>query len=262
MIKTFRVLLRFFGFARPKPRTRLGLNLRRCKRLVLILLLFYAGLLTYPQVLFGHCVTVSGITLYSRSPLPPQAAVSMSEAASLVARCDLAVPGRHERVFVCDTPWMFRLFHWARPEAFAYSMPLTDHVFIASADFARGLAIRRAPDFNTRSLSAVMAHEITHGLIRRRQGLFRAILIPDWVAEGYCDYVAQESSFPEAEGLRRLTAYDDHPSMAYRYFLYRKMVSYLIEQQHLSFDQIAARAGDYANVERQTRLALQTRQLQ
>ena len=104
-----------------------------------------------------------------------------------------------------------------------------------------------------------MAHEITHGLIRHRLGLFRGVRLPDWVDEGYCDYVAQESSFPEGDGFRLLAAGERHPSPSFRYFLYRQMVQYLIDDQHLSFAQVVARAGDASGVERETQLALQTR---
>ena len=91
---------------------------------------------------------------------------------------------------------MFRLFN---PEAagFAFSVPVTNHVFIASADFTSNVAHRNASDFNKRALSSVIAHEITHGLIRNRLGLLRGLRLAEWENEGYCDFVAQESSFPE-----------------------------------------------------------------
>ena len=65
--------------------------------------------------------------------------------------------------------------------------------------------------------SVVMAHEISHGLIRHRLGLLRGIRLPDWVDEGYCDYLVHESSFPEAEGLRLMASGQSHPSSAFRY---------------------------------------------
>lgn len=33
-------------------------------------------------------------------------------------------------------------------------------------------------------------------------GIIRGEWLPDWGDEGYCEYVASESSFPNAEGLR------------------------------------------------------------
>jgi len=105
-----------------------------------------------------------------------------------------------------------------------------------------------------------MAHEITHGLIRHRLGVIRGILLPDWLDEGYADYVARESSFPEPEGLRRMAAGERHPSPAYRYFEYRQMVRYLLEVKHLSFAQAVTKAGDAAALEQEVRQWLRTRQ--
>jgi hypothetical protein len=252
------ILLRCVGFNRPEPKTPLGRNLRRAERTLIVLALLYAGLHLFPQLLFAHSVTADGITLYSRTPLPPEAAACARRAAALVRQSELAVPGRRERVFVCNAPWLFRLF---KPTAggFAYSVPLTDNVFIAEADFTTDVARWSAPKYNTRSLSSVMAHEITHGLIRHRLGLVRGILLPDWVDEGYADHVARESSFPESEGLRRLTSGERDPSHAFRYFKYRQMVRYLLEVKQLSFAQAASKAGDAASVEKEMRQWLQTR---
>jgi hypothetical protein len=256
MNKPLAFLRRCFGFNRPDPKTPLGCNLRRAERGFTVLALLYAGLHLFPQVLFAHSVTAEGITLYSRTPLPPEAAACVKRASALVRQSELAVPGRSERVFVCNSPLLFQFFK-PRAGGFAYSVPLTDNVFIADADLTNDVARWSAPKFNTRSLSSVMAHEITHGLIRHRLGLLRGILLPDWLDEGYADYVARESSFPEAEGLRRFAAAEFHPSSAYRYFEYRQMVRHLFDNQHLTFPQIVARAGDAAAVAAEARQALQ-----
>jgi hypothetical protein len=226
-----------------------------------VLAVAYVALHAFPQLLFAHSLTTSGITFYSRAPLPPDAAARADEVAALLERCELAVADRHERVFVCDSPWLFGLFSPTSAGAFAFSVPLTDHVFVASADWSRDLASRAAPEFNSRSLSAVVAHEITHGLIRHRLGLLRSVRLPDWVAEGYCDYVADESSFPTEQGLRLFASGERHPSASYRYFTYRLMVRHLVEDQHLSFSQVVARAGEFAAVEAATREALESSEL-
>ena len=261
MNKPLAFLFRLLGFNRPAPKTRLSRILRRSERTLTGLLLLYAGLHVFPQVLFAHSVTADGITLYSRTPLPPGAVVCAKRAAALIQQSELAVPGRRERVFVCNSSWLFRLF---KPTAggFAFSVSLTDNVFIADGDFTTDVARWPAPEFNTRSLSGVIAHEITHGLIRDRLGLMRGILLTDWVNEGYCDYVAKDSSFPEVEGRSRFVSGEEHPSPSYRYFKYREMVRYLAENQRLSFAQIVARSGDSASVEAEARQAVRTHKLQ
>lgn len=167
MNKPLTILLRGLGFNRPAPKTRLGRHLRRAKRTLTVLALLYAGLHVFPQVLFAHSVTADGITLYSRTPLPAEAGECIQRAAVLVQKSELAVPGHQERVFVCNSSWLFQFFK-PRAGGFAFSVALTDHVFIAEADFHADVARSSAPKYNTRSLSPVIAHEITHGLIRHR----------------------------------------------------------------------------------------------
>ena len=261
MNKPLAFLLRGLGLNRPPPKTRLSRILRGGERTLMVFGLLYASLHVFPQVLFAHSVSADGITLYSRTPLPPEAVECAKRAAALIQQSELAVPGRRERVFVCNSPGLFRLF---KPTAggFAYSVPLTDHVFIAEADFTADLTRWPAPKYNTRSLSSVMAHEIAHGLIRHRLGLMRGIRLAGWVNEGYADYVGRESSFPEEEGLGRFASGEEHPSPSYRYFKYRQMVRYLAENQRLSFAQIVARGSDSASVEAEARQELQSQTLQ
>ena len=254
------ILLRWLGFNRPEPKTPLGRNLRRAERTLTVLALLYAGLQVFPQVLFAHSVTANGISIYSRSPLPPEAAACAARAAALVQQSELAVLGRRERVFVCNSPWLFRLFNPRSHGAFAVRVSLTGNVFVADGDFQSDTARRSSPEFNTRKLSSVMAHEITHGLIRHRLGLWRGTLLPAWVDEGYCDYVARESSFPEVEGLRRLASGERDPSSSFRYFEYRQMVRYLLEVKQLSFAQAVSKAGDAGSVAQEMREWIQARQ--
>ena len=257
MNKPTAIFLRLLGLRLPTPTTAFGRMMRRVERTATILACAYFALQAFPQVLFAHSVTTQGITVYSRAPLPAETAACVDRAAALLRQSELSVPGRTEKVFVCDAPWLYRLFCPMGAEAFACSVPFTDDAFIASADFEHDVARSFAAEHNARSLSGVMAHEITHGLIRHHLGFIRGVRLPTWVAEGYCDYVARDSSFPAAEGRRLLVSDQIDPSPSFRYFRYRQMVRRLIDVDHLSFDQVVARANDPAAVEADTRAALQ-----
>ncbi|KAM3114671.1 hypothetical protein [Phormidesmis sp. 146-33] len=256
-------MTRFFrrlGFNQPKPRTRLRRWFRRSGWTLVVLVLLYVGLQTFPQVLFPYSYSTQGITLYALSPFPSEAAERIAEIVKLIDRSELTVAGRSERIFVCNQPWLFRLFSPMSAGAFAYSLPVTDNVFVANADLVHNVARSAAPEFNTRSFSAVAAHEITHGLIRHRVGFLHSL--PTWVVEGYCDYVAHESSFPEAKGLHLLATGQQDPSGSFQYFIYRQMIRYLIEDRHFSFQQIVDRADEAASVEAETIKAIKARDVQ
>jgi hypothetical protein len=246
-------------FCRRQPKSRLGKFLRGLERAIVALLLLYAGLHAFPQVLFAHSVSGEGITIYSRDPLPPETTQRIAEIAALVARSELAVPGRQEKIFLCNSPWVFRLFCPRSTGAFGAAISVTDHVFVPQADLASNVAKRSAPSYNARAFSPLVAHEITHGLIRKRLGLIRAFRLPDWVDEGYCEYVAGEGSFPDDEGLPLLAAGEKLPSSAFRYFLYRQMVTYLIDDRGLSFQQVVDRAHEASGVEAELVAALRSR---
>ena len=174
----------------------------------------------------------------------------------LVGRSELAVPGRTERVFVCNNPWLYRLFYPVSREEIAVAIPWTKNVFVRDADVAHDVARGTAPVHNRRGFSSTVAHEITHGLIRSRLGIIPATFLRSWVDEGYSDYVAQEGSFPEAEGFQLLREGKEDPSGSFRYFLYRQMVRHLIEDRHYSFDEIVKRAGDEEAIKAETISAL------
>jgi len=237
------IVLRLFGLGRAKPTTRLGRYARNSERAALIAALIYLGLVFFPQPLFAYNVTANGVTIYSRTPLPPETTARINEAMDLVAGSELAVPGRTERIFLCNNPWLFRLFAPQSPQSFAISWPISDNIFIAQADLPQNVASSTAPEHNRRTLTAVAAHEIVHGLIRHRLGLLRGSWLAGWVAEGYCDYVVRESSFPETEGIQKLREGRDDPSPSFYYFVSRQMVRHLVEDRHLSFDELSKRAG-------------------
>ena len=248
--------VRLFGFRRARPTTRLGRYARNSERTVTIALLIYLALVSFPQPLFAHNLSRKGVTVYSRTPLPPETATRIDEALALVSKSELAVPGRTEKIFVCDSPWLFRVFAPVSAEAFAISYPISDNIFVAPSDLTQNLCRSNQPDHNRRSFSSVTAHEITHGLIRHRLGLVRGVLLASWINEGYSDYVARESSFPEDQGFRNLREGKDDRSGSFRYFVYRQMVRHLIEDRHYSFDELVKRAGDADAIKAETIAAI------
>lgn len=248
--------LRLFGLKRRTPQTRFGKFARISDRTLSITALVYLALLVFPQVLFAYNVNVKGVTVYSRTPLPPETATRIDQAMELVNRSELAVPGRTELVFVCDQPWLYRLFCPITGKSFGTSFPVTNNIFVGETDLVNNVTRSRTAIHNRRTFSGVVAHEITHNLIRRRLGLIRGMLLPRWVNEGYSDYVAQESSFPADEGFRRLREGEEETSGSFQYFVYRQMVRHLVEDRHCSFEELVKQAGDSEAIKAETIAAL------
>lgn len=260
MVKAlFDLVLRSVGFGRRKPATPLGRAVRRSNGILTIAALVWLGLHLFPQLVFAHSVTAQGVTLYSRDPLPPSATTRIAEAMNLVGNSELAIARRTERIFICNQPWLYAVLGPTSYRAFAFEMPLTGNIFIAQADLTQNVCRGRAPAHNTRSFSGVAAHEITHELIQHRLGFVKAWRLPGWIAEGYPEYVARESSFPAEEALRLLSAGQEDPAPSFRYAVHRQMVTHAIDVEGYSFDQLVARAGDARIIKAQMLAAIALR---
>lgn len=84
MKRAYSDLLSCLGLNRPSPKTRVGRYIRYAERILAVLAALDTGLYVFPQTLFADSVTANGITIYSRSPLPPEAASCAARAAELL----------------------------------------------------------------------------------------------------------------------------------------------------------------------------------
>ena len=237
-----------------RPRTGKGHRVGRVAGWVVLLI--YAGLHAFPAILFTHHVSAENVTLYQRSPVSPAAVQRIAEAVNLTRRSELFTPDANYRVFLCNNRALFRFFGLFHGSSYAFSLPLTNHIFVAEADLERNFARSAAKEYNRRTFAGVLAHEITHVMIRHSLGVVSAMRLPSWIAEGYSDYLAQESSVPEEEGIPSLLEEKGKSSPAFNYFVWRKMVQHLMDDEHLTFAQLIERAGDFESVRRETIAAL------
>src|SRR4029453_6583941 len=108
---------------------------------------------------------------------------------------------------------------------------------------------------NSRSLSGVIAHEVTHLFIRNRYGTVKASLMPVWKNEGYCEYTAQDSTITLDEAIRlwRENPLDD---TGYRYAKYYLMVKQLLENENMTVDDLFTTSLDENEVAARTFTAL------
>ena len=64
------------------------------------------------------------------------------------------------------------------------------------------------------------------------------VLIKTWKEEGYCEYIAEESSFGFEKGLNLFMQEKKVTGNSYDYFKYRLYVQYLIDFKKMSIDEI------------------------
>jgi len=239
--------------------TKLSRKLFKINRIAggsLALLVFsYLLLLYFPQPLFAYSRAHGQFNVHSREPLDGIETV-LDSAETRLRRSPL-YDGETERpIYLTNGFGMYALLSHKAFRSFANSVSFIDNVFINKTDIGTDLVFVNREKNNSRSLSGVIAHEVTHLFIRKRYGSARVILMPAWKNEGYCEYIAGDTTIPFDEGIR---LWRENPSddTGYRYIKYQAMVKYLLETERLTVDQLFTQELDEKEVAARTLASLQ-----
>lgn len=226
----------------------------RAVRYALFSIVFaYLLLLCFPQVLFGHQISSGNLTVYSREPLNQEMNAVLDRVQQRLAASPINSADVKPKVFLTNS---FRFYSflslYVGDNSFGkgYAALNTNNVFINKSDAAGDLVFRKAPAHNQRSLSGVIAHEITHLLIRNRYGYWRNLTMPTWKKEGYAEYVAGGATLDYETGVRMWKA-NPREGTGYQYFKYFMLVKYLLEHDKLSVDDLFNRDFDLPSLEEQ-----------
>ena len=221
--------LSILGIKRKKPKTKIGKIVRRCEHVLNVSLLLYLGVHFYPQPLFGHQLDHKGITLYSTQPIP----VDKGEELLSQIRSEISVSEIHDskkkfEIFICNSKELYTFFGPLVRDTFGFFYLNT---IIAHADIETNMAKAYRANHNTRSFTSVATHEICHEMIRDKFGFLSGHTKPKWLQEGYCEYIAKESSFPENLGYEMIAKGKADKSNSFKYFEYRKMVEFYLDKK-------------------------------
>ena len=215
------------------------------------LVLAYILLLCFPQVLFGHQASSGNFTVYSQEPLDANINTVLERVQQRLATSPINTTDVKPKVFLTNS---FRLYSvmslYIGGNSFGkgYAALNNNNVFINKSDTASDLVFRNAPAYNQRSLSGVIAHEVTHLLIRKRYGYWRNLMMPTWKKEGYAEYVAGASTLDYETGVRMWKA-NPRDGTGYQYFKYYMLVKYLLEHDKLTVDDLFNRDFDLQSLE-------------
>lgn len=201
----------------------------------------YLLVLAFPHPLFPHTLSYRDFTVHSDQPLGREMHPVLDRASARIASSAVHDSTAHHTIFLSGSRAKFALFARENFRAFGIRSPVRGHIFIASADPERDLAVRYADEHRDRRLSGVIAHEVTHNLLRRAAG---GRDLPTWKDEGYAEYVAGESTFDYDEGIRLLVAGGSDPSNAFRYFKHRLLVQHLLDDRGVPFEEFLRKPFD------------------
>lgn len=219
----------------------------------------YWALLCFPQPFFHTSVQANNLKLYSDQSFPPEAGKRVLEAveAKLAASPLYSTHDQHA-AFVCNSRWRQRLFFNRNYGVGGVNQyPLTTNVFLRDAVIEDDRLISPSGHIvlGDRTLDYFIAHEITHTLTVRAVGWVAYYQLPQWVREGYADYVGKGTPF-DYDGARRAFL-AGAPEMDWKqsglYVRYHLLVAYLLDKQHWTVQQLLESPPDQTAVENQIR---------
>lgn len=215
----------------------------------------YLLLLTFPQGLFA-CSTEHGkFKVYSREPLGPEIVTVLDAAEDRLRTSPIYDAETPRHIFLTNGFKMYTFLSHKAYNSFANSVPWVNNVFINKTKIPADRVIMNRAQNNSRSLSGVIAHETAHLFIRKRYGTASSILLPTWKVEGYCEYIARDSTITLDEGVRRWRA-NPTDDTGYRYIKYHLMVKHLLENENLTVDDLFTRPLDETQTAEKTFAAL------
>ena len=205
----------------------------------------YLAILAFPQPVFAHHVRYQNYEVWSDEPIPSSIVEVLDDATRRLNTSPLYKPDWTIKVFICNAPWRLWLYGMRFDTTMGGSadMLFTRHVIIRSADIPNNAVRmpegRRLMDPELRPLSYFIAHEAAHILQSRTFGRTSYITHPEWLSEGFADYVGKGGQFDLAEHrqLYRVGALDWPPR---RYRRYHLELDYLLREKRMTLQQVFA----------------------
>jgi hypothetical protein len=215
----------------------------------------YAAMLAIPRPLFPFSVRAENLALLSDRDFSPAAGKRVLElAGQKLARSPLYSTRQNHSIFICNARWRQMLFFSNRYGAGGVApYPLSVNVFLRDAivEDDRLISPRGIPVAGDRTLDYFVAHEVTHQLTGEAIGPVAFLRLPQWVREGYADYVGKGSSFDYQQAKRAFLA--KTPEMDFQrsglYWRFHLLVAYLLDRRHWTVDQLLNYPPSQSSVE-------------
>ena len=212
-----------------------------------------------PQPLFPFAVKVDRLELRSDRPFEEAAGARVLRLAEAkLSRSPLFSGQAGYSVYICNARWRQVLFFNKGYGAGGVApYPVTSNVFLRDARIEDNRLI--SPHGHTvpgdRTLDYYVAHEITHQMTGRALGPVRYFHLPQWVREGYADYVGNGDSFDYTEARRAFLA--GAPEMDWRrsglYARFQLLVAYLLDRGGWTVERLLRAPPAEAEVEEAVR---------
>ncbi len=166
-----------------------------------LILFIYVGVSAFPQPMFANHRKYQNYEIWSDRPIPPQITQVLDDATRRLNTSDLYDKNSTIRIFFCNASWRLWLYgqHFSDQIGADADTWLTRNIYIRASDIASNqiYAPGGGPiaDANQRPLSYFIAHEATHIIESRQFGRLVSVSYPQWLVEGYADYIGKGGDF-------------------------------------------------------------------
>ena len=182
------------------------------------LLTAYLLTIAFPQYLFANHITHGKFDVYSRVPVDENINRVLDLAEERLLKSSIYDEATARRIFLADSHGFYTFLSNKAFRSFANSVPMLDNVLVNKSDVAADKVFIQRAFRNNRSLSGVVAHEVTHLFLRKKFGTARVMFsIPAWKNEGYCEYIAGDTTISFEDGME-LWREDPNDDSKYAYF--------------------------------------------
>ena len=229
--------------------------MKKTKKIISLLLgglsLTYAGIIIFPSFLFANNLKYKSFNVFYHSfEINVEKLKSvLDKSQNLLNNTELYEAGINQDIFICSSYTEFTFFALMSRKAFGVNNPFSQNIFLSKSSISENYILRNGEENNKYSLSGVITHETVHSLLRNELGLLKYKLLPSWKNEGYCDFIANESSFDEKKGLTDICNDEvNSESASFKYFKFRKITQYLFEDRKVSLNKYLDEDFDLENI--------------
>jgi hypothetical protein len=175
------------------------------------------------------------------------------------------------KIIFCTTPEKFnRNTLYLNKGALGTNNALLNIINLAPANYKDNIQERDGTNLRNRKLSDIITHELVHSYLKEKLGIWKYLQLSvaeKWKNEGFCEYIANSSSFDTEEGLRifiendeqrLIEAENDLQKTTYFYFKSRLKTDYLLNFKKITVEEFLMSEFDEEELENEIRIALRT----
>jgi hypothetical protein len=222
-----------------------------------VLVTIYGLVIAFPEAAFAYKTSYQNYQVWSDEPIPREVGQVLDDVTRRLRTAPLHDRAAPVKIFFCNAPWRMRVYgmHFSTRFGGVADVWLTRHVIIRASDIAANRI--RPPghgpiaDARQRPLSYFIAHEITHTDVSRKYGRTVLLRYPEWLLEGYADYIGKGGDFDfdanRAQFVAGARELDRRRSGLYRGFHLK--VAYLLDKKGWTLEQLFAEPPSEAQLD-------------